>query len=138
MSAITTNLFFFFFQAEDGIRYATVTGVQTCALPISLNKPSLILVRNSDGRWNLEKWLPPAKTIPSQNARVYGPASPVAPVNRMKKIEFDDGRINFKTGDDKLPFAFTDVSGSVEQILPGRWQLQLAAQPWRSGVSLQS
>src|SRR2546430_8855701 len=29
-------LFFFFFQAEDGIRDLTVTGVQTCALPISL------------------------------------------------------------------------------------------------------
>src|SRR5207245_3719664 len=27
--------FVFFFQAEDGIRDATVTGVQTCALPIS-------------------------------------------------------------------------------------------------------
>src|SRR5207245_1038801 len=27
-------LFCFFFQAEDGIRDATVTGVQTCALPI--------------------------------------------------------------------------------------------------------
>src|SRR5207248_8134760 len=26
---------FFFFQAEDGIRDRTVTGVQTCALPIS-------------------------------------------------------------------------------------------------------
>src|SRR6266516_559920 len=26
--------FFFFFQAVDGIRYRTVTGVQTCALPI--------------------------------------------------------------------------------------------------------
>src|SRR5256886_8020318 len=26
---------FFFFQAEDGIRDLTVTGVQTCALPIS-------------------------------------------------------------------------------------------------------
>src|SRR6266540_6476758 len=26
--------FFFFFQAEDGIRYRDVTGVQTCALPI--------------------------------------------------------------------------------------------------------
>src|SRR5215510_1486145 len=25
----------FFFQAEDGIRYGHVTGVQTCALPIS-------------------------------------------------------------------------------------------------------
>src|SRR5689334_24703016 len=27
-------MFFFFFQAEDGIRDGTVTGVQTCALPI--------------------------------------------------------------------------------------------------------
>src|SRR5256885_2428275 len=29
-------LVFFFFQAEDGIRDYKVTGVQTCALPISL------------------------------------------------------------------------------------------------------
>src|SRR2546430_14294105 len=29
---------FFFFQAEDGIRDLTVTGVQTCALPISLSQ----------------------------------------------------------------------------------------------------
>src|SRR5436189_672940 len=28
-------VFFFFFQAEDGIRDTSVTGVQTCALPIS-------------------------------------------------------------------------------------------------------
>src|SRR5207248_7245138 len=32
--------FFFFFQAEDGIRDRTVTGVQTCALPISSPQPS--------------------------------------------------------------------------------------------------
>src|SRR2546430_6379713 len=30
--------FFFFFQAEDGIRDLTVTGVQTCALPISSSR----------------------------------------------------------------------------------------------------
>src|SRR2546427_11687495 len=35
--------FFFFFQAEDGIRDLTVTGVQTCALPISSDVP---VVRN--------------------------------------------------------------------------------------------
>src|SRR5882762_10936592 len=29
---------FFFFQAEDGIRDSSVTGVQTCALPISIPK----------------------------------------------------------------------------------------------------
>src|SRR2546430_11311072 len=34
---------FFFFQAEDGIRDLTVTGVQTCALPISL-VPTFIMI----------------------------------------------------------------------------------------------
>src|SRR5439155_18204692 len=37
--------FFFFFQAEDGIRDGHVTGVQTCALPIS---------RDFGRRWLME------------------------------------------------------------------------------------
>src|ERR1017187_10858303 len=32
---VSTRFLFFFFQAEDGIRDTSVTGVQTCALPIS-------------------------------------------------------------------------------------------------------
>src|SRR5216684_7422183 len=32
--------FFFFFQAEDGIRDVAVTGVQTCALPIFTGGPN--------------------------------------------------------------------------------------------------
>src|SRR4030066_1849042 len=31
---------FFFFQAEDGIRDSSVTGVQTCALPILARSPN--------------------------------------------------------------------------------------------------
>src|SRR5260370_28012626 len=38
-------IFFFFFQAEDGIRDSSVTGVQTCALPISIS----IFDRDSGG-----------------------------------------------------------------------------------------
>src|SRR2546426_7784498 len=38
--------FFFFFQAEDGIRDYKVTGVQTCALPIF--DPRLFLLSGSD------------------------------------------------------------------------------------------
>src|SRR2546421_1107141 len=34
--------FFFFFQAEDGIRDLIVTGVQTCALPISAGLGALL------------------------------------------------------------------------------------------------
>src|SRR5438034_4194775 len=36
-------LFFFFFQAEDGIRDHCVTGVQTCALPIYLRTPEQVV-----------------------------------------------------------------------------------------------
>src|SRR5258707_10207978 len=35
---------FFFFQAEDGIRDIGVTGVQTCALPISRRNFSSVLL----------------------------------------------------------------------------------------------
>src|SRR2546427_11785281 len=43
--------FFFFFQAEDGIRDLTVTGVQTCALPIHSVEVA------SDGTYALERAL---------------------------------------------------------------------------------
>src|SRR5258708_14768939 len=33
-TTLVVTIFFFFFQAEDGIRDDLVTGVQTCALPI--------------------------------------------------------------------------------------------------------
>src|SRR5256885_11455256 len=37
-SSALWRVFFFFFQAEDGIRDYKVTGVQTCALPICLQR----------------------------------------------------------------------------------------------------
>ena len=104
---------------------------------LSLDHPSLILVKNEEGRWNLERWLPPAS--PAEVARSYGPPrSPDAPTNRLAKIEIADGRLNFKQGEDKKAFAFTAVKGSIEQVSFGRWQINLEAQPWRSGVQLQS
>src|SRR5256885_10866860 len=46
---------FFFFQAEDGIRDYKVTGVQTCALPISERRPRVARIaargaRSGNGR----------------------------------------------------------------------------------------
>src|SRR6266542_3956113 len=38
-----------FFQADDGIRDATVTGVQTCALPISLDDGAAVEIRARPG-----------------------------------------------------------------------------------------
>src|SRR5258706_9192059 len=43
-------MLFFFFQAEDGIRDWSVTGVQTCALPISGRLTRVRRRRNPGGR----------------------------------------------------------------------------------------
>src|SRR5258708_3026751 len=43
-STVDIFTFYFFFQAEDGIRDDLVTGVQTCALPISLNHLDYVIV----------------------------------------------------------------------------------------------
>src|SRR5258708_14430767 len=57
---------FFFFQAEDGIRDDLVTGVQTCALPISAILPQdseRRIVLLSDGRQNMEDALQEAQLL---------------------------------------------------------------------------
>jgi hypothetical protein len=105
---------------------------------MSLTRPSLILVRNTEGRWNLEGWLPPARAMSVSTPFLLSLQPLAETTHRLQKIDIDDGRINFKQGDEKRPFAFINVSGSVEQVSPGRWQLRLEAQPWRSGVALQS
>jgi hypothetical protein len=127
----------YFLRAEHltaGLRWTGLLRAHFEFGTLSLSRPSLILVRNHEGRWNLERWLPPANA----SARSYGPPLIVTPANRLRRIDIDDGRINFKMADEKLAFAFTGVSGRVEQVSPGRWQLRLAAQPWRSGAALQS
>ena len=106
---------------------------------MSFSRPSLILVRNAEGHWNLERWLPPAKPASVAGSTTLVVSQPRAETTyHLQKIDFDEGRIDFKLGDNKRPFAFTGVSGSVEQVSSGRWHLRLEAQPWRSGVPLQS
>src|SRR5437879_10109376 len=41
---------FFFFQAEDGIRDTSVTGVQTCALPVNKNLRGVMVDLDQVGR----------------------------------------------------------------------------------------
>ncbi|MGA9571017.1 MAG: AsmA-like C-terminal region-containing protein [Candidatus Acidiferrales bacterium] len=96
---------------------------------IALQSPSLNLVRNSDGDWNVAEWLP--KSAPSA-----APSAP-SPAVRFGRIDVSSGRINFKRGDEKLPFALTNVNGYMEPDSSGRWTLNLEAVPSRAAVLLQ-
>jgi hypothetical protein len=96
---------------------------------IALQHPSLNLVRNDVGDWNVAEWLPKSAsaTTPSFSA----------PAVRFGSIEVASGRINFKRGDEKLPFTLTDVNGYIEPDRSGRWTLNLEAVPARAAVLLQ-
>ncbi len=103
---------------------------------LSLSRPSLNLVRNVSGDWNLAEWLPrPPGSLASRSP--YGPARTPEHVLRFRRIDIEDGRINFKHGDEKLPFAFTNVAGYVDAESPGRWHMSLEAVPSRAAVAVQ-
>ena len=102
---------------------------------LSLTRPSLNIVRNSYGDWNLNEWLPRPAGTPGQNIP-FGPARP-APMLRFRRVEVDGGRINFKNGDEKIAFALTNVKGALETETPGRWRVDLDATPSRAAVILQ-
>src|SRR2546430_11429852 len=82
---------FFFFQAEDGIRDLTVTGVQTCALPISRPRPMLCRPCTSGHLSGVNQASnTPDETgnigaceAPSSNCTASKPANSAAPCSRI-------------------------------------------------------
>jgi hypothetical protein len=131
----------YFLRADTltaGIRWTALFAGRFEFGSVSLSRPSLNLVRDAEGNWNIERWLPPAPR-PGARPGFVGPQPPVREVRatRPYQIDVDGGRINFKQGDNKSPFALDDVSGRLEQNGEGRWQLDLEARPMRAGVELQ-
>ncbi|MFZ0523738.1 MAG: AsmA family protein [Candidatus Acidiferrales bacterium] len=98
---------------------------------ISLVRPSLNLVRNADGDWNVAEWLPK----PSGPSVANSSSQPST--IRFGRIEVDSGRINFKRASEKLPFALVNVSGYLEPDDQGRWTMNLSAVPTRAAVVVQ-
>src|SRR2546430_4884730 len=79
------SYFFFFFQAEDGIRDLTVTGVQTCALPIlSGTEPTVV--------FSLRAISAPPSRPPTMTLIPFAPACIVASVRCLSTRRNEIGR----------------------------------------------
>src|SRR5258708_31380680 len=89
------SLFFFFFQAEDGIRDDLVTGVQTCALPIYIEAAQWPWVRAFSGAPNSSgsAGAPGVPLVPITGAagNLTAPV-PISPWNSLQSTFFDDPR----------------------------------------------
>jgi hypothetical protein len=99
---------------------------------LSLTEPSLNLTRNSDGHWNLENLLEhTAKTTVAPTGKAPTESRPAFPY-----IEADRGRINFKFGPEKKPFALTDANYALWQDSENAWGVRLKARPMRTDINL--
>ncbi|HEX4650756.1 MAG TPA: AsmA family protein [Granulicella sp.] len=101
---------------------------------ISLDSPSLNLVHDANGRWNFESLLLQASQITAAPTaqRKAGPAP------RFPYIEASDARINIKSGpsgQEKLPFAFTEADLALWLPTPNQWHLRLSGHPARTDTS---
>ena len=99
---------------------------------LNLTEPSLNLVRNKEGHWNLENLI-------ERTAKIA-----VAPTSKAKTerrpgfpyIEADRGRINFKFGAEKKPYALTEADFALWQDSENAWGMRLKAQPVRTDFNL--
>ena len=99
---------------------------------LSLTEPSVNLVRNRGGHWNLENLLERAARTPvAPTGKTSNETRPSFPY-----IEADHGRINFKFGAEKKPYALTDAGFSFWQDSENAWGMRLRAQPVRTDFNL--
>jgi hypothetical protein len=122
-------------QSSDVVATVRVSSLLRGRLEISrlsLTEPSINLVRNSEGRWNLEKLVERAAS------------TPVAPTSKTRRearpgfpyIEADHGRINFKFGQEKKPYSLTEANFALWQDSENTWGMRLKAQPMRTDFNL--
>lgn len=99
---------------------------------LELSEPSLNLVRRADGRWNLEDLLERTERTPlAPTSKSKSEARPGFPY-----IEATSGRINFKSGPEKKPYALLNADFALWQESENTWGVRLKAEPLRTDMSL--
>ena len=99
---------------------------------LNLSSPSLNLVRDSSGRWNVEALLERAAHIPSApTAKSRPEARP-----RFPYIEAEDGRINLKFEQEKKVYALAETDFGLWLASEDEWNMRLAGRPIRTDANL--
>jgi hypothetical protein len=97
---------------------------------LRLSDPSINLVRNSAGRWNVENLL--LQSGIEARSSGLGPSSP-APANLS--IEIEGARLNFKIGENKKPFAIVDTRAHLDfEYDSNRIDFRMAGEPVRTDL----
>jgi AsmA protein len=117
---------------EATLRPASLWRRQVEFSTIRFIEPSLNLVRNPQGRWNLQSLLVHAANVDTAPTaqRKAGPEP------RFPYIEATGARVNLKLGEEKKPFSLTDADFALWLPTPAQWRVRLEAKPARTDTNI--
>jgi AsmA protein len=98
---------------------------------ISLEEPSINLVHNANGLWNVQSILLQAAHIPAAPTVQAKPSADP----RFPYIEATGARVNIKSGLEKLPFSLTEADFALWLPSPQQWRIRLVAKPTRTDTN---
>lgn len=99
---------------------------------IKFVEPSLNLVRNAQGTWNLQSLLMHAasvNTAPTEQRRA-------GPEPRFPYIEATGARVNLKIVEEKKPFSLTEADFALWLPTPQQWHVRLEGKPARTDTNI--
>ena len=117
---------------EATLRLSSLWRRQVEMSRVKFVEPSLNLVRNADGRWNLDSLLMHAagvQTAPTEQVTA-------GPTPRFPYIEATNGRVNLKLGVEKKAFSLTEADFALWLPSPQQWRVRLEGKPARTDTSL--
>ena len=119
-------------RIECDIRWRSLWRSRLEFARLHLKHPSLNVVRNERGEWNVEKLL-----VQSGVAMAGSDSTALTDPPGSVDLEADDGRLDFKVGPNKKPFAITDLRAHLN-LDPARGivRYQVSGNPMRSDLPI--
>jgi hypothetical protein len=119
-------------EVSAAIRFRSLLRGRLEIANLSATEPSINLVRNNEGRWNLAILLERNAQIPA--APTEKPASERRPA--FPYLEASTARINFKLGQTKKSYALMDADVALWQDSDNSWGARIKAAPVRTDFNL--
>src|SRR5664279_5279699 len=119
-------------EVSAAIRFRSLLRGRLEIATLSATEPSVNLVRNHEGRWNLA-------SLVERNAQI--PAAPTAKAASERRpafpyLEASHARINFKIGQTKKAYALMDADVALWQDSENSWGARMKAAPVRTDFNL--
>jgi len=119
-------------EVSAAIRFRSLLRGRLEIATLSATEPSINLVRNNEGRWNLASLLERNAQIPA--APTEKPASERRPA--FPYLEASSARINLKLGQTKKSYALMDADVALWQDSDNSWGARIKAAPVRTDFNL--